>query len=92
MFSTASLLGALSRQYSLSASILNIIFSVVTPNSSGSSVWAFLKDCSVKPPDSHTGNGVSRISITYRELTKREGMNALHRTRTEESITKSKGR
>jgi hypothetical protein len=45
---------------------------------------------------SHTDNDVSRnSSITYRELTKREAnayIDALHRIRTEESITKSKGR
>ena len=41
------------------------------------------------------GNIHSNSSITYRELTKREGdayKDALHRIRTEESITKSKGR
>jgi hypothetical protein len=37
----------------------------------------------------------SNSSITYRELTKREGdayMDALHRIKSEESITKSKGK
>jgi hypothetical protein len=46
--------------------------------------------------DLHTDNNVnSNSSITYRELTKREGdayMDALHRIRSEDSITKSKGR
>jgi hypothetical protein len=47
--------------------------------------------------DSHTGNefSSSSSSIIYRELTKREVdaySGALHRIRTEESITKSKGR
>ncbi|MFL6317136.1 MAG: hypothetical protein ACJ73C_10445 [Nitrososphaeraceae archaeon] len=50
----------------------------------------------VNVSDSPTDNDVgSGSSITYRELTKREGdayRDALHRMRTEESITKSKGR
>jgi hypothetical protein len=49
----------------------------------------------VSVSDLHTDNDVSNSSITYRELTKREGdayRDALHRIRTEESITKSKGR
>ena len=45
---------------------------------------------------SHTDNNVhSNSSITYRQLTKREGdayMDALHRIKNEESITKSKGK
>jgi hypothetical protein len=44
--------------------------------------------------DQHANNDVSS-SITYRELTEREGnayRDALHRIRNEESITKSKGR
>jgi hypothetical protein len=45
---------------------------------------------------SHTDNNVhSNSSITYRELTKREGdayMDALYRIKSEDSITKSKGR
>jgi hypothetical protein len=44
--------------------------------------------------DSHTSNDISS-SITYRELTKREGdayRDALHRIRNEESITKGTGR
>ena len=45
---------------------------------------------------SHTDNNVhSSSSITYCELTKREGdayMDALHRIKSEDSITKSKGR
>jgi hypothetical protein len=44
----------------------------------------------------HTDNNIhSNSSITYRELTKREGdayMDALHRIKSEESITKSKGK
>jgi hypothetical protein len=44
----------------------------------------------------HTNNNAhSNGSITYRELTKREGhayMDALHRIRSEDSITKNKGR
>jgi hypothetical protein len=49
----------------------------------------------VSIPQSHINNGVSSSSITYRELTKREAdayVDALYRIRTEESITKSKGR
>ena len=45
--------------------------------------------------DSHTDNNVSGSSVTYRELTKREGnaySDALYRIRTEESMTKSKGK
>jgi hypothetical protein len=46
--------------------------------------------------DSHTDNNVrSNSSITYRELMKGEGdayMDALHRIKSEDSITKSKGR
>jgi hypothetical protein len=45
--------------------------------------------------NSYTDNDVSSSSITYRELTKREVdayRDALYRIRTEESITKSKGR
>jgi hypothetical protein len=46
--------------------------------------------------DSHTDNDVnSSSSVTYRELTKREGdayRDALHRIRSEDSITKSKER
>ena len=45
---------------------------------------------------SHTDNNVrSNSSITYRELTKMEGdayMDALHRIKSEDSITKSKGK
>jgi hypothetical protein len=44
---------------------------------------------------SHSNNNVGSSSITYRELTKREVdayRDALHRIRSEESITKSKGR
>jgi hypothetical protein len=44
--------------------------------------------------DQHANNDVSS-SITYRELTEREGnayRDALHRIRNEESITKTKGR
>jgi hypothetical protein len=45
---------------------------------------------------SHTDNDISSSSgITYRELTKREGdayRDALHRIRSEDSITKSEGR
>ena len=40
-------------------------------------------------------NSDAQHSVTYRELTQREGdayRNALHRIRNEESITKSKGR
>jgi hypothetical protein len=40
-------------------------------------------------------NDVKNSIITYRELTKREGdayMDALHRIRSENSITRSKGR
>ena len=43
----------------------------------------------------HTDNNIHSNSTTYRELTKREGdayMDALHRIRSEDSITKSKGR
>ena len=50
----------------------------------------------VNVSDSHTDKNVhSNSSITYRGLTKREGytyMDALHRIRSEDSITKSKGR
>jgi hypothetical protein len=49
----------------------------------------------VSASDSHIDNDASSSSITYRELTKREGnayTDALHRIRTEDSITKSKGR
>jgi hypothetical protein len=50
----------------------------------------------VSNSDSHIGNDVSNSSsITYRELTKRERHayeDALHRIRSEDSITKSKGR
>lgn len=50
----------------------------------------------VNVSDSPTDNDVgSGSSITYRELTKREGdayRDALHRIRSEDSITKSKGR
>jgi hypothetical protein len=49
----------------------------------------------VSVSDSHIDNGVSSSSITYRELTKREAdayRDALHRIRSEDSITKSKGR
>jgi hypothetical protein len=45
--------------------------------------------------DPHASNGVSSSSITYRELTRREAdayRDALHRIRSEDSITKSKGR
>jgi hypothetical protein len=48
----------------------------------------------VSSSDSHTNNDVSS-SITYRELTKREGdayRDALQRIMSEDSITKSKGR
>ncbi|MFL6371266.1 MAG: hypothetical protein ACJ72F_10610 [Nitrososphaeraceae archaeon] len=45
---------------------------------------------------SHTDNNVhSNSSLTYRELTKSEGdayMDALHRIKSEDSITKNKGR
>ena len=49
----------------------------------------------VSSSDSHTDNVNSISSVAYHELTKREGdayRDALHRMRTEESITKSKGR
>ena len=50
----------------------------------------------VNVSDSYTNDNIhSNSSITYRELTKREGdayMDALHRIRSEDSITKSKGR
>jgi hypothetical protein len=49
--------------------------------------------CQVSSSDSHTDNVNSISSITYRELTKREGdayRDTLHRMRTEESITKTK--
>lgn len=46
--------------------------------------------------DLHTDNDVSSSSsITYRELTKREGdayMDALHRIKSEDAIIKNKGR
>ena len=46
--------------------------------------------------DPHTDNNIhSNIGVTYRELTKREGdayREALYRIRSEDSITKSKGR
>jgi hypothetical protein len=48
----------------------------------------------VSSSDPHTDNEVSSSSITYRGLTKREVdayIDALHRIRTEESMTKSKG-
>jgi hypothetical protein len=49
----------------------------------------------VSSSNSHTTNGANSSSVTYRELTQREGYaysDALHRMRTEESITKRKGR
>jgi hypothetical protein len=49
----------------------------------------------VSNSDPHASTSVSSSSISYRELTKREGeayRDALYRIRTEDSITKSKGR
>jgi hypothetical protein len=49
----------------------------------------------VKSPQSHIDNNASSSSATYRELTKREAdayTDALYRIKTEESISKSKGR
>jgi hypothetical protein len=48
----------------------------------------------VSSSDSHTSNDINS-NITYRELTKKEGdayIDALHRIKSEDSITKSKGR
>jgi hypothetical protein len=49
----------------------------------------------VSSSDPNARNGVSSSSITYDELTKREEnayRDALHRIRSEDSITKSKGK